>query len=109
MKKILSNVEKKALRKKAYSLKPVVMIGQYGLTDAVLAEVDIALNAHKLIKVRIRGVDKNKRTEQCAQIENQLNAEVVHQIGGITVLYRPATINFVSLIVFIYSQCSEMV
>jgi len=92
MEQNLSNVEKKALRKKAYSLKPVVMIGQYGLTDAVLAEVDIALNAHKLIKVRIRGVDKNKRTEQCAQIENQLNAEVVHQIGGITVLYRPATI-----------------
>ena len=67
MEQNLSNVEKKALRKKAYSLKPVVMIGQYGLTDAVLAEVDIALNAHKLIKVRIRGVDKNKRTEQCVR------------------------------------------
>lgn len=91
MKKNLSDVEKKSLRKKAHSLKPVVMIGQHGLTDAVLAEVDIALNAHELIKVRIRGADKDKRTEQCAQIEHQLNAEVVHQIGGITVLYRPAT------------------
>ena len=88
----LSNVEKKALRKKAYSLKPVVMIGQRGLTDAVLAEVDIALNAHELIKIRIRGADKNKRAEQCAQIEHQLNSEVVHQIGGITVLYRPAPV-----------------
>jgi RNA-binding protein len=92
MKKNLSNVEKKALRKKAHSLKPVVMIGQHGLTDAVLAEVDIALNAHELIKIRIRGADKNKRTEQCAQIERQLNSEVVHQIGGITVLYRPAPV-----------------
>jgi RNA-binding protein len=91
MNKNLSDVEKKALRKKAHSLKPVVMIGQHGLTDAVLAEVDIALNAHELIKVRIRGTDKNERTEQCAQIERQLNAEVVHQIGGIAVLYRPAT------------------
>jgi RNA-binding protein len=91
MKKNLSDVEKKALRKKAHSLKPVVMIGQHGLTDAVLAEVDIALNAHELIKVRIRGADKNERTEQCAQIKHQLNAEVVHQIGGIAVLYRPAT------------------
>ena len=89
MKENLSNIEKKALRKKAHSLKPVVMIGQHGLTDAVLAEIDVALNAHELIKVRIRGVDKNKRTEQCAQIEHQLNAEVLHQIGGITVLYRP--------------------
>ena len=84
-------LKKKVLRKKAQSLKPVVMIGQHGLTDAVLAEVDIALNAHELIKVRIRGADKNKRTEQCAQIEHQLNAEVVHQIGGIALLYRPAT------------------
>ena len=88
----LSNIEKKALRKKAYSLKPVVMIGQKGLTDAVLVEIDIALNDHKLIKVRIRGSDKNKRNEQCLQIEQQLNAEVVNQIGGITVLYRPAPI-----------------
>ena len=92
MKKNLSNVEKKALRKKAHSLKPVVMIGQKGLTDAVLTEVDIALNARELIKVRIRGADKNKRAEQCAQIEHQLNSEVVHQIGGITVLYRPAPV-----------------
>jgi RNA-binding protein len=91
MKKNLSDVEKKALRKKAHSLKPVVMIGQHGLTDAVLAELDIALNAHELIKVRIRGAGKNKRTKQCAQIEHQLNAEMVHQIGGIAVLYRPAT------------------
>jgi len=67
------------------------MIGQHGLTDAVLTEVDVALNAHELIKVRIRGADKDERTEQCAQIGHQLNAEVVHQIGGIAVLYRPAT------------------
>ena len=60
MKKNLSNVEKKALRTKAHSLKPSVMIGQNGLTDTVLAEIDNALNAHDLIKIRIRGVDKNK-------------------------------------------------
>ena len=93
MEKKLSNIEKKALRKKAYSLKPVVMIGQRGLTDAVLAEVDIALSAHELIKVRIRGGDKNKRIEQYMKIEQQLNAEVVQQIGGITVLYRIASIS----------------
>ena len=85
----LSNIEKKALQKKAYLLKPVVMIGQKGLTDTVLVEVDIALKAHKLIKVRIRGVDKHKRKEHFQHIEQQLNAKVVHQIGGITVLYRP--------------------
>ena len=88
----LSNIEKKALRKKAYSLKPVVMIGQKGLSDAVLVEIDNALNAHELIKVRIRGLDKNKRKEQSLQIEKHLNAEVINQIGGIVILYRPAPI-----------------
>ena len=69
------------------------MIGQHGLTDAVLAEVDIALNAHELIKIRIRGADKNKRSEHCLKIEQQLNAEVVHQIGHITALYRPKPVS----------------
>jgi RNA-binding protein len=88
----LLNVEKKVLRKKSYSLKPVVMIGQNGLTDAVLSEVDTALNSHELIKIRIRGADKNQRKEQCAQIEEQLGAQVVHKIGFITVLYRPSPV-----------------
>ena len=88
MKKKLSNIDKKELRKKGYLLKPFVMIGQHGLTDAVLAEIDVALNAHELIKIRIRGGDKNERTEQCLQIEQQLNVEVVHKIGHIILLYR---------------------
>ena len=92
MKNSLSNIKKKALKAKAHALKPSVIIGQHGLTEAVLAEIDVALNAHELIKIRIRGADKNKRAEQCAQIEHQLNSEVVHQIGGITVLYRPAPV-----------------
>jgi RNA-binding protein len=89
VKSILSNLEKKALRAKAHSLKPSVIIGQHGLTEAVLAEIDVALNAHELIKVRIRGADKIKRTGLCEQMEKQLNAEVVDQIGFIAVLYRP--------------------
>ena len=93
MEKKLSNIDKKVLQKKACSLKPVVMIGQHGLTNAVLADVDVALNAHELIKVRIRGADKNTRAEQFAKIERQLKAEVVHKIGGITVLYRPVTVS----------------
>ena len=88
MKKI-SNSEKKNLRAQAHPLKPVDMIAQSGLTDAVLAEIDIALNAHALIKVSIRGADKKERIEQGKKIESQLNADVIDQIGGITVLYRP--------------------
>lgn len=65
------------------------MIGQSGLTEAVLAEIDIALNAHVLIKISIRGTDKKERIEQGKKIASQLNADVIDQIGGITVLYRP--------------------
>ena len=89
MNKDLSNLKKRELRKKAYLLKPFVLIGQHGLTDAVLAEIDVALSAHELIKIRIRQSDKNLRNAHCIKIKEQLGAEVIHQIGFITVLYRP--------------------
>ena len=88
MKNILSSIEKKALRKKAYSLKPVVIIGQNGLTDAVLDEVDISLSSHELIKIRIRGANKNERYNICLKIEQKLKADLVYQIGFIKVFYR---------------------
>ena len=85
----LSNSERKNLRTQAHPLKPVVMIGQLGLTESVLSEIDIALNAHELIKVSIRGANKDERIKQGKVIENLLGAEVVSQIGSITILYRP--------------------
>ena len=89
MKKNLSNIKKKELRKRAFLLKPLIIIGQHGLTNSVLDEISVALNAHELIKIRIRGADKNERSEHCLKIEQQLDAEIIHQIGFITVLYRP--------------------
>ena len=65
------------------------MIGQNGLTDAVINEIDVALNAHELIKVRSKGSNKNERTEQCLKIKKKLNADIIHRIGFITVVYRP--------------------
>ena len=88
MKINLSNIKKKELRKKAYLLKPFVIIGQRGLTDAVLDEIDVALNAHELIKIRIRGADKKVRSEQCLKIQQKLDAKIINQIGFITVLFR---------------------
>jgi len=89
MKNNLSKDKRKQLQKKASTLKPIIMIGQKGLTDAVLAEIDNALNIHKLIKIRVRGADKEECAEQCLKIEQLLNADVVHKIGFITVFYRP--------------------
>ena len=84
----LTSSEKKILRKKAHSLKPVVLIGQHGINESVIAEIDSSLNAHELVKIRCRGSDKEKFSEQCTQVENRLHAEVVQKIGSTVVLYR---------------------
>ena len=89
MYKNISMIDKKLLRKNSYSLKPVVIIGQNGLTDAVLSEIDASLNAHELIKIRIREPNKDKRDDKCLQIQKNLGAEIIHQIGFIVVFYRP--------------------
>ena len=88
MKKNISNDLRKELKRKAYSLKPVIMIGQNGLTDAVMNEIDVALNAHELIKIRSKDLDKSDRKQQCLIIEDKLNANIIQQIGFVAVLYR---------------------
>ena len=90
MTKNITNKERKELKKKAYGLKPLIIIGQNGLTDAVINEIDIALNAHELIKVRAKGSDQDERTEYYLKIKEKLNADIIHRIGFVTVLYRPA-------------------
>jgi RNA-binding protein len=78
---------KKKLRAEAHSLKPVVMIGQSGLTDAVLAELELALNTHELLKVKIRAEREDRKliTEKiCANS----GAELIESIGQIAVIYR---------------------
>ena len=89
MRKSISNIKRKELKKKAYSLKPIIIIGQNGLTDAVINEIDVALNGNELIKVRAKGSDKDERTEQCLKMQQKLNADIIHRIGFVTVLYRP--------------------
>ena len=64
------------------------MVGENGLTDAVLAEIDLFLTSHKLIKIRVRGDNKNERFNLCLKIEQKLKAELVHQIGFIIDFYR---------------------
>ena len=79
--------DKKQLKAKAHALKPVVMIGQAGLTAAVLAEIEIALNCHELIKVKIRQ-ERDERKLICVQIIANTDAELIQSIGQIGVFYR---------------------
>lgn len=79
---------KKALRAKAHALKPVIITGQAGLTEAVLAEIDNALNHHELIKVRLRNDDREQRQEMGRELCEQLKADLVQSLGQIVTLYR---------------------
>ena len=88
MYKNLSNNFKKELRKKAYSLKPFVIVGQHGLTEAVIAEINVALNAHELIKIKIHSNDREERKAIMLKITESLGATPINQIGKMLVAYR---------------------
>lgn len=86
---ILSRDERLALRARAHHLRPVVLLGSAGLTDAVVKEADRALAAHELIKVRIPGDDRDERNAICNQLADRLGAARIQTIGKLLVLYRP--------------------
>ena len=66
------------------------MIGNAGLTDAVLAEVDLALGHHELIKIKLPALEKTDRQQLTQAICESTGAEEVQQLGRILALYRPA-------------------
>jgi putative YhbY family RNA-binding protein len=78
-----------SLRAQAHGLDPVVLLGAAGLTDAVVAEVDRALTAHSLIKVRVPVDDRSEREAIFATIADRVGAARVQVIGKLIVLYRP--------------------
>jgi RNA-binding protein len=83
----VNSADKKKLRAQAHSLKPVIMIGQSGFTAAVLAEIELALNSHELIKVRIRA-ERDDRKQISEKICADTGAELIQNIGQIAVIYR---------------------
>jgi RNA-binding protein len=78
---------KKKLKAQAHGLKPVIIVGQAGLTDAVLAEIEIALNTHELIKIKIRA-ERDDRKQISEKICVSTGAELIQSIGQVTVIYR---------------------
>ncbi len=80
-------IDKQQLKSDAHSLNPVVMLGQHGLTDAVLAEIEQALDYHELIKIKIRA-ERDERKLISEKICKQTNAELIQSIGACIVIYR---------------------
>lgn len=85
----LSEKQRKYLRGLAHGRDPVVLIGQSGLSAAVTKEIDIALGAHELIKVRARVGDREERDAILTAIATQSASTLVQRIGNVGVFYRP--------------------
>ena len=88
---ILTPAVRKEHRSLAHHLSPVVMIGSEGLSESVIKEVDQALSAHGLIKVRVHGDDRVAREAMLQSLADQLNAAPIQHIGKLFVLWREKT------------------
>lgn len=86
----LANQQIRTLRSRAHHLKPVVRIGEKGITDNLLTELNRALEDHELIKVSIAGAERDERQVLTDQLCQTTGAEVVQIIGRVSVLYRPS-------------------
>lgn len=84
----ITEKQRRWLKGEAHALKPVVMIGQAGLTEAVLAELDLALEHHELLKVKISAGDRELRDAIITSMVDRSGATLVNRIGNIAILYR---------------------
>jgi RNA-binding protein len=84
----LSGKHKRALRARAHHLSPVVSVGAHGPSDAVIAELEVALDDHELVKLRIAADDREHRKNIIESLCERTNAELVQRIGHTAVVYR---------------------
>ncbi len=87
----LTSHERSALRAAAHPLRPVVLIGDRGLSESVLNEIDRSLAAHELIKVRVAGAERDERAAMLEAICEALSCAAVHHLGKTLIIYRPDT------------------
>ena len=86
---LLSNTQRRAFKARAHHLEPVVIVGDAGLTPAVLAEIDVHLKSHELIKIRVLGDDRAARIAMISAISESLRASSVQHIGKTLIMFRP--------------------
>jgi RNA-binding protein len=77
------------LKARAHAVEPIVRIGQAGVSESVVAEVDRALTAHGLIKVKLAGADRDARNELTGILCTRTDAVAVQQVGRVLTLWRP--------------------
>jgi RNA-binding protein len=84
----LTNKQKQFLKAKAHELKPVILMGGNGLTEGVVAEIEVALNFHELIKIKVPTEDREQKVLIMDAIIRETKSEKVQVIGKTLVLYR---------------------
>lgn len=85
----LSEAQKKFLRGLGHQLKPLIMVGDAGLSESLLAEYESTLSHHELIKVRVRVGDRETRDAIIRKLCDDSAATLVQRIGNVALLYRP--------------------
>ena len=86
----LTAAQNRFLRGQAHDLKAMLQVGGKGVTDALVAEIDGALEHHELIKVKVAATDRDERDQLIGQIAERAGAALVQRIGHTAVLYRPS-------------------
>lgn len=84
----ITSKQRQQLKAKAHKLKPIVIVGNNGLSPTVNNEIDRALTDHELIKMRINAEDRELRRALFAEISESHQAELIQMVGKIGVLYR---------------------
>lgn len=84
----LNSKARSELKSRAHHLKPVVRLGQHGLTEGVVNETDQSLKTHTLIKVHIHNADRDQRKIMAEALCKKTKAECVGSIGKVFILYR---------------------
>jgi RNA-binding protein len=86
---MLTEAQRKYLRRLGHGLKPVVMIGNSGLGPNLVAEMDGALAHHELVKVKARVGDRALRDQVLDELASSTRSEIVQRIGHVALYYRP--------------------
>jgi RNA-binding protein len=84
----LTNAQTRFLRGQTHGLKAMLQVGAKGVTDAVAAEVDLALEHHELIKIRVAAEDRDTRDAMIGDLVERTGSALVQRIGNVAVLYR---------------------
>lgn len=87
---LLTPKERRELRARAHTLHPVVAVGHAGLTPQVLHEIDVALDAHELVKIRVHSDDRDARETMLGRVCAELEAAPVQHLGKLLIVWRPA-------------------